>query len=131
MPSQASSPSGFAVGPDSNIWFLDGTARAIAMINPTTHAISEYSSGRTGNRVRWIKLGPDGNLWFTNTIPAIGRFGVGVSNHTCSGSLQGCNLSEVNLDNIILTGANLEGANLRNAQLENAFLVAPTCRART
>ena len=124
MPSQASSPSGFAVGPDSNIWFLDGTARAIAMINPTTHAISEYSSGlNPGTALRWIKLGPDGNLWFTNTIPAIGRFGVGVSNHTCSGSLQGCNLSEANLDNIILTGANLQGANLRNAQLENAFLV--------
>jgi streptogramin lyase len=124
MPPQASSPSGFAVGPDGNIWFLDGTARAIAMINPTTHAISEYSSGlNPGSALHWIKLGPDGNLWFTNSPAAIGRFGVGVSNHTCSGSLQGCNLSEVNLDNIVLTGANLEGANLRNAQLENAFLV--------
>jgi virginiamycin B lyase len=124
MPSQASAPSGFAVGPDGNIWFLDSTARAIAVVNPTTHAISEYSTGlNPGSALRWIKLGPDGNLWFTNSIPAIGRFGVGVSNQTCSGSLQGCNLSEVNLDNIILTGANLEGANLRNAQLENAFLV--------
>jgi hypothetical protein len=124
MPSQASSPSGFAAGPDGNIWFLDGTARAIAMINPTTHVITEYSSGlNPGSALRWIKLGPDGNLWFTNSIPAIGRFGVGVSNQSCSGSLQGCNLSEVNLDNIILTGANLEGANLGNAQLENAFFV--------
>ncbi len=27
MPSQASSPSGFAVGPDGNIWFLDGAVK--------------------------------------------------------------------------------------------------------
>src|SRR3954470_9211242 len=34
------------VGPDGNIWFTDaGTSPAIGMINPNSHAISEFSSG--------------------------------------------------------------------------------------
>ena len=36
------------------------------MINPTTHAITEFNSGlNPSSALRWIKLGPDGNLWYT------------------------------------------------------------------
>ena len=50
------------------------------MINPTTHAITEFSSGlNAGSRPAGSSTGPDGNLWFTDqgAIAAIGRFGVG------------------------------------------------------
>jgi hypothetical protein len=45
------------------------------MINPTTHAITEYSSGlASGSVPDGIVAGPDGNVWFTDvgSTPAIG-----------------------------------------------------------
>ena len=34
------------VGPDGALWFMDaGTTQAIGRIDPTTHAITEFSAG--------------------------------------------------------------------------------------
>ena len=65
-------------GPDGNLWFTDqGTTPAIGMINPTTHAISEFSAGLNpgSSPGASIVVGPDGALWFMDggTTPAIGR----------------------------------------------------------
>src|SRR5213078_1253926 len=62
-------------GPDGNLWFTDqGTTKAIGMINPTTHAISEFSTGlNPGANLGRVAVGPDGNLWFGDkgTTPSI------------------------------------------------------------
>ena len=49
--------------------------RAIGMINPTTHAVSEFSTGlNPGSVPQIIETGSDGGLWFTDsgTTNAIG-----------------------------------------------------------
>src|SRR2546421_214635 len=74
-----SKPFAIAAGPDGNLWFTDsGSTRAIGMINPTTHAISEFGTANglnAGSSPQGIAAGPDGNLWFTDqgSTPAIGR----------------------------------------------------------
>jgi streptogramin lyase len=58
---------GIATGPDGNLWFTDKGDNAVGMINPTTHAISEFTVPTTC----WpyaIAAGPDGNLWFTEAL---------------------------------------------------------------
>ena len=70
-------PLGIAAGPDGNVWFTDsGTTKAIGVINPTTHAISEFSAGLNpgSNLQQGLVAGADGNLWFTDagTTKAIG-----------------------------------------------------------
>ena len=63
-----------AMGTDGNMWFSDpGTTRAVGMINPTTHAISEFSLPASSMPLG-IAAGPDGNVWFTDngTTRAIG-----------------------------------------------------------
>ena len=65
------------VGPDGNLWFIDGgTIPSIGMINPTTHAITEFSSGLSaGSALGRLAAAPDGNIWFGNkgATPAIGK----------------------------------------------------------
>src|SRR4051794_1920477 len=63
-----------AMGSDGNMWFSDpGTTRAVGMINPTTHAISEFSLPGSSMPLG-MAAGPDGNIWFTDsgTVKAIG-----------------------------------------------------------
>ena len=118
-------------GPDSNLWFTDpgtagvaGTIPAIGRVDPATGAITEFSSGLpAGSGPFGVTAGPDGNLWFSEslgTVRAIGQFGLGVCHDD---TLVGCNLKNVNLQNIILNGANLSGGNLLRAQLQNARLI--------
>ena len=38
------------------------------MINPTTHAITEFVIPTAGSQPTDIVAGPDGNLWFTETL---------------------------------------------------------------
>ena len=52
-------------GPDGNLWFTDTGANKVGMINPTTHAISEFSVPTANSGLYDITAGPDGNLWFT------------------------------------------------------------------
>jgi hypothetical protein len=77
-----SSPGRITPGPDGNLWFTDkGTSPAIANINPTTHAITRFSSGlNAGAAPGGIGTGPDGNIWFTDqgTIRAMGQITTGV-----------------------------------------------------
>src|SRR4029079_7898673 len=86
-----------AVGQDGNLWFGDkGVTKAIYVMNPTTHAITSFTSGlNVGSLPGGIWSGPDGNVWFTDqgTTRAIGRIGVGapaasVAAPTVTGSLQ-------------------------------------------
>ena len=86
--SASSGPAGIATGPDGNIWFTEAQAGQIGMINPTTHAITEYPiptatgspSGITPSPLG-ITAGPDGNLWFTD--PGTNQIGmISPSSHT-------------------------------------------------
>jgi hypothetical protein len=67
-------------GPDGNLWFTDWqvTSNKIGMINPTTHAISEFTTPSANSRPYGITAGPDGNVWFTEW----GTGNIGVINPT-------------------------------------------------
>ena len=52
------------VGPDGNIWFVEGAVSKIGMITPDG-VISEYPVP-AGQDPHAIVAGPDGNLWFTD-----------------------------------------------------------------
>src|SRR6185312_7486311 len=64
--------SGIAAGPDGNIWFTEAASGKIGMINPSSHAITEFVLHRVDSGPRAITAGPDGNLWFTEAIGQIG-----------------------------------------------------------
>ena len=51
-------------GPDGNLWFTELASDKIGMINPTTHAITEFPVPTANAYPRGITAGPDGNLWF-------------------------------------------------------------------
>jgi streptogramin lyase len=75
LPSPGAGPltPGITTGPDGNVWFTLGSpsgGTTIGMINPTSHAITEFSVGLGGCG---ITAGPDGNLWFTTTSGQIGQ----------------------------------------------------------
>ena len=42
-PTASSQPNWITAGPDGNLWFTVKGTDAIGMINPTTHAIAEFS----------------------------------------------------------------------------------------
>jgi streptogramin lyase len=73
VPTANERPTGIAVGPDGNLWFTEYSlaknavysASKIGVINPTTHAISEFATPTTNSGPTGIVAGPDGNLWFT------------------------------------------------------------------
>ena len=66
LPSGAgSAPDGVAVGSNGSIWFTAFGADAIGKVDPTTHAITEYTIPTKNAEPLGIALGPDGNLWFT------------------------------------------------------------------
>ena len=44
------------------------------MINPTTHAITEFPTPTPNAGPWWITAGPDGNLWFTEFY--VGQIGM-------------------------------------------------------
>jgi virginiamycin B lyase len=52
-------------GPDGNLWFSSGT---IGMVNPATHAITEFSLPTANAHPYGITSGPDGNVWFTEMM---------------------------------------------------------------
>ena len=56
---------GITAGPDGNLWFTEHDADKIGMINPTTHAITEFPVPTANADPNGISAGPDGNLWFT------------------------------------------------------------------
>ncbi len=65
MPNPSSDPTAITAGPDGNLWFTEPNANKIGMINPTTHAITEFPIPSAASGADAITAGPDGNLWFT------------------------------------------------------------------
>jgi streptogramin lyase len=57
-------PSDIAVGPDGNLWFTGTSGTSIGEINPTTHAVTQFTVSTTSPGS--ITAGSDGNLWFTD-----------------------------------------------------------------
>src|SRR5262249_61257648 len=55
------SPNGITVGPDGNLWFAEEFGKKIGMINPTTHAITDFLISTSASPTA-ITAGPDGNL---------------------------------------------------------------------
>jgi streptogramin lyase len=60
------SPFGITQGPDGNVWFTE-KAGQIGMMNPTTHAITEFAIPTSTGTPTGITAGPDGNIWFTES----------------------------------------------------------------
>lgn len=72
-------PLAIALAPDDGkLWFTENNLGNIASIDPTTHAITEYSTpSGVGDLTYGITAGPDGNMWFTEECTAhsnIGKF---------------------------------------------------------
>ena len=55
-------------GSDGNVWFTEGNASKVAMMNAKTHAVSEFATPTANSFPREITTGPDGNIWFTEYI---------------------------------------------------------------
>jgi streptogramin lyase len=80
-----SEPLGIVAGPDGNLWFTEvnnvpceagGCPSRVARIDPTTHAVAEFSTGITQGSQPWnIAAGPDGNLWFSERTGPVGFAG--------------------------------------------------------
>ena len=44
------SPSGIAAGPDGKLWFVESNINSIAVIDPSTHAITEFKLPSAGSQ---------------------------------------------------------------------------------
>ena len=60
----APQPSGIAVGPDGNLWFLENNGNRVDRITPAG-VITPYPVPTINAFLEHIVAGPDGNLWFT------------------------------------------------------------------
>jgi streptogramin lyase len=69
-----SMPQGIALGPEGNLWFAEvnnpecnvsGCHSKVGRIDPTTHAVEEFSGIAEGSQPWEITAGSNGNLWFT------------------------------------------------------------------
>jgi streptogramin lyase len=63
---------GIAVGSDGRIWFADPMNMRIGVINTDGSGLTYFSKGLTGQPDS-IMAGPDGNLYFGEYSPAVGR----------------------------------------------------------
>jgi virginiamycin B lyase len=63
---------GIAAGSDGRIWFCDSYQNRIDAINTDGTGLTIYTTGLTGSPVS-IAAGPDGNLYFGETTPVVGR----------------------------------------------------------
>jgi streptogramin lyase len=75
-----SQPAFIASGSDGNLWFTvpvvnRNTTNVIGMINPSTDAITEFTTPTVGSYPNGITAGSDGNLWFTETMQGAGQIG--------------------------------------------------------
>ena len=63
---------GIAAGSDGRIWFTDLVQNRIDAINTDGSGLTEYTTGLTGTPLS-ITAGSDGNLYFGETTPVVGR----------------------------------------------------------
>jgi virginiamycin B lyase len=74
--SQAPAPCGgrdcLTVGPDHNVWFVDGSGHRVGTVDSTGNVALAGPLPADANPQQ-IVSGPDGNLWFTDAAGRIGR----------------------------------------------------------
>jgi streptogramin lyase len=79
-----SEPQGITLGPEGKLWFAEVNNpectsechSKVGRIDPTTHAVEEFSTGITAGSQPWeIAAGPDGNLWFSERTGPVGFAG--------------------------------------------------------
>ena len=80
-------PQGITTGPDGNLWFTEAFGHngngQIAMINSTTHALTEFPAlPNAASYPTNIVAGPDGNLWVTETSVLGHKAQIGMINPT-------------------------------------------------
>src|SRR5262245_22580212 len=79
VPTASAGVRGLTAGPDGNLWFTENPGNKVGMVNPTTHAISEFAGPTAKNStsgLEGIVAGPDGNLWFTEfNYRSVGKIG--------------------------------------------------------
>jgi virginiamycin B lyase len=63
---------GIAGGSDGRVWFADNGNNSIGATNLSTCKTQDYTSGFTGDPIA-IAAAPDGNLYFGETTPTVGR----------------------------------------------------------
>jgi virginiamycin B lyase len=63
---------GIAAGSDGRIWFADNGDNSIAAVTANGKTVTNYKSGFSGDPVSLV-AGPDGNLYFGETTPVVGR----------------------------------------------------------
>jgi streptogramin lyase len=81
FPAPGAGPFDMVTGPDGNLWFTEATANKIAVINPSTHAVTDFAVPTANAEPIDITAGPDGNLWFTeHLVSKIGM--INPSTHT-------------------------------------------------
>jgi streptogramin lyase len=73
FPTSGGTPWSITSGPDGNLWFTERDGNKVGMINPTTHAISEFPVPTANSSPIGITAGPDGKIWFTES--AAGKIG--------------------------------------------------------
>jgi streptogramin lyase len=62
---QGAEPDQITLGPGGNLWFTEFGSGQIGMVNPTTHAVTEFPLPERNAEPFGITLGSDGNMWFT------------------------------------------------------------------
>ncbi len=67
-------PNGFAAGPGNSLWFTEFNADKIGVVNPATHAITEFPLPTNNAEPLGITEGPDGNMWFAES--GVGQIGM-------------------------------------------------------
>ncbi len=73
VPTSASNPSGIALGPDGNVWFVEGNGNKVGVVT-SAGLFTEYTIPTSASSPIGIVAGPDSNLWFTESATAkIGR----------------------------------------------------------
>gem|GEM_PF-1692987 len=74
LPSKDAGAAAIAVGPEGNIWFTEDETSRIGVINPFTHASSDFPTATPKANPAGIALGPEGDLWYAEY--GVDRIGV-------------------------------------------------------
>jgi streptogramin lyase len=73
IPTPGSGPLRITLGPDGNLWFVEGQVNKIGRITPAGVVTEFPTTASMPDGPNGICAGPDGNLWFTLSHGKIGR----------------------------------------------------------